>query len=91
MIPDKVECKEVIVSTLLRRGLGETYDPVRIVTQVFEKDGTFIAEHDPKPFVFTIMDLVNFHNWCIKQGDTNPSGIGKGTAIKWLDSLNNKL
>lgn len=87
---DKVECKEVIISTILRRGSGADYDPIRCVTQVFEKDGTCIAEHDPRPVIFTIMDFVHFYNWCLTQEDLNPSGIGKNTVIKWLDSLKNK-
>jgi len=43
----EVYCQEVIISTQLRRGKGVEGDPVRQVTQVFTKDGTLIAEHDP--------------------------------------------
>lgn len=40
-------CKELIVSTILRRGKGIDHnDPVRRVLQVYEKDGTLIAEND---------------------------------------------
>lgn len=62
---DKVECKEVIVSTLRRRGAGVAGDPVRIVTEVFEKNGTLIAEHDQH--TFHAGDLVAFAQWCIKK------------------------
>lgn len=42
----EIICKEVIVSTILRRGKGIENDPVRCVLQVYEKDGTLIAEND---------------------------------------------
>lgn len=44
---DKVVCKEVIISTIKKRGAGTVNDPIRFITEVFEKDGTFIAEYDP--------------------------------------------
>lgn len=44
---DKVVCKEVIISTIKRRGAGTDNGPIRFITEVFEKDGTFIAEYDP--------------------------------------------
>lgn len=43
---DTAICKEVIISTIARRGNGTT-EPIRIITQVFEKDGSLIAEKDP--------------------------------------------
>jgi len=42
----EVICKEVIITTQTCRGSGNVDDPIRRITQVFEKDGTFIAEHD---------------------------------------------
>lgn len=44
---EKTWCEEVIICTSMRRGKGEQNDPVRIITQVFLKDGTLIAEYDP--------------------------------------------
>lgn len=45
---DKVWCEEVIISTLTRRGEGTADDdPIRIIIQVFTKDGKLIAEYDP--------------------------------------------
>lgn len=44
---DSVICKELIVSTIKRRGEGVEGSPIRIITEVFEKDGTLIAEYDP--------------------------------------------
>lgn len=45
---DKVFTQEVIITTMLRRGKGVEGDPVRIVTEVFTKDGKKIAEYDPE-------------------------------------------
>lgn len=42
---DKVICKEVIITIQTRRGDGKEI-PIRIVTEVFEKNGTKIAEDD---------------------------------------------
>ena len=44
------ECKviEVIVCTKKRRGEGVKGDPIRIITEVFTRDGQLIAEDDPK-------------------------------------------
>lgn len=44
---DTVYCEEVIINTTLRRGKGVDGDPIRIITQVFLKNGTLIAEFDP--------------------------------------------
>ncbi len=55
---DTVICKEVIISTLKRRGTGIEHSPIRIITEVYEKDGTKIAEHDPTPETFNQMDLL---------------------------------
>lgn len=42
-----VQCREVIISRIRRRGKGIEGDPIRVITEVFEKDGTKIAEYDP--------------------------------------------
>ena len=44
---DRIWCEEVIISTAIRRGSGTTGDPIRLIVQVFLKDGSFIAEYDP--------------------------------------------
>lgn len=46
MEPDKSVLMEVIVSTIARRGDGKD-TPIRIVRQVFTKEGHLIAEYDP--------------------------------------------
>lgn len=43
---DKVFTMEVIICTKERRGNGED-DPIRVITEVFTKDGELIAEYDP--------------------------------------------
>lgn len=46
--PDKVWLEEVIITTVKRRGKGNVpHDPIRIITQIFLKDGRLIAEYDP--------------------------------------------
>jgi hypothetical protein len=84
---DKVICKELIVTTLTKRGDGSEYNPNRIITQVFEKDGTLVAEHDTFNESFCVMDLVHFATWCVKnelQQNITPNDVNK-----WLDSINN--
>lgn len=43
---DSVCVMEVIVCTKTRRGNGID-DPIRIITEVFTKEGVLIAEYDP--------------------------------------------
>lgn len=45
---DSVWCEEVIISTTQRKGEGKYGDPIRIITQVFRKNGQLIAEYDPE-------------------------------------------
>ena len=46
---DTAIVKEVIVTSLLRRGDGTPESPCRIITQYWDKDGTMLAEVDPLP------------------------------------------
>lgn len=46
---DTAICKELVLVNMARRGDGKE-TPVRIITQVFEKDGTLIAEKDPDSY-----------------------------------------
>jgi len=81
-----IECKEVIVSYLTKRGTGVEHSPIRIITEIFEKDGTKIAEHDPSPEVFYKNDLIDFAKW-LKQVDFDADKISQRTINKWLDSI----
>lgn len=56
---NEIICKEVIVSNLARRGDGKI-EPIRAVTQVFEKDGTLIFECDPLLSSLTVSDIVEY-------------------------------
>ena len=58
-----IVCKEVIVTDLELRGNGEAEAPYRRITQVYEKDGTLIAENDPIS-KYDYYDLINFAKWC---------------------------
>jgi hypothetical protein len=47
---DMVFVTEVIITTTKRRGKGTHSDPVRVITEVFTKDGIKIGERDPMWF-----------------------------------------
>lgn len=81
-----VICKEVVITTLARRGLGVKFSPCRRITQVYDKDGTLIAEHDPMPETFSALDLVDFARWAHKDG-WSPERLTTEVVNKWLDSL----
>lgn len=89
-IMDTVVCKEVIVSTLTRRGNGTPHSPIRVVTQVFEKDGTLIAENDPNLFddSFALFDLIHFARWCV-ENKIDMEYLSLSDVRKWLDEINN--
>lgn len=77
--------KEVIVSLIGRRGIGTFLSPVRRITQVFEKDGTLIAEKDPcRDDYFVAFDLINFVNYCLKNQINLPQ---IKDVEKWAESL----
>jgi len=83
---DTVICKELIVATLTRRGKGEKHSPIRIITQVFEKNGTLVAEHDPVDETFNAMDLVNFARYCIER-NYQVQNVAPQDVNKWLDTI----
>lgn len=45
---DTVKVIEVVETTLTRRGNGET-NPIRVITQYWDRDGNLLAEEDPSP------------------------------------------
>jgi hypothetical protein len=83
---DTVICKEVIISTIKRRGTGRDHSPIRAITEVYEKDGTLIAEFDPTPETFTQMDLIHFARW-LKDESIDPGKIDVKFVIEWLNSI----
>jgi len=42
-----IEIREVIITNLEQRGRGERNSPIRRVCQIYDKDGTLLAEKDP--------------------------------------------
>lgn len=44
---DTVEVKQVIITTILRRGKGIEGDPIRVITQIWSMEGELIVEIDP--------------------------------------------
>lgn len=85
-----ITCKEVIISDLTTRGKGITHSPIRRIIQVFEKDGTLIAENDPSPETFCTMDLVHFGRYLAEQTKNNSIRIDENTVHKWLDTISIK-
>lgn len=81
---DTVICKELIITTLKRRGSGIEHSPIRVITEVYEKDGTKIAEYDPSPETFTEMDLLHFSRW-IKKMNHDPDKLDSRSIVKWLN------
>ena len=83
---DTVICKEVIVSTLARRGAGTPGSPIRVITQVFEKDGTLIAENDS--MTLSEEDINDFWAYC-ESNDFKPCAE---SLAKWrTNNLTNRL
>jgi len=82
----EVICKEVVITTLKRRGTGIEHSPIRAITEVYDKDGTLIAEHDPSPETFAQMDLLHFARW-VKQMEYDADKLDTRAVIKWLDSI----
>lgn len=83
---DTVICKEVVITTLKRRGSGIEHSPIRVITEVYEKDGTLIAEHDPSPETFAQIDLLHFARW-VKQMEYDADKLDSRAVVKWLDSI----
>lgn len=83
---DTVICKEVVITTLKRRGSGIEHSPIRVITEIYEKDGTLIAEHDPSPETFAQMDLLHFARW-VKQMEYDADKLDSRAIVKWLDSI----
>jgi len=42
-----IEVKQVIITHLTTRGMGIDCDPIRIITEIWDMDGTKICEIDP--------------------------------------------
>lgn len=83
-----VYCQEVIISNLLMRGKGVIGDPVRLILQVYDKEGNLIAENDPDPSLFTKELMIEFVKWCVQQTDI---AISKNTPITYEQSLQSWL
>lgn len=83
-----IEVKEVIVTDILRRGDGKK-TPIRSVLQVFEKDGTLIAENDPNDDAFALMDLIHFARWAEIKGNKAET-LNAEHVTDWLISIGKK-
>ena len=88
---DTIICKEVIVSTIARRGKGVYRDPVRVITQVFEKSGELIAEYDPQKrnMEFSTVDMAEFARWVIER-NIKPDSISIIEVNDWQSEFMDK-
>lgn len=75
----RIECKEVIVSRLKTVGDGSDLNPFREVVQVFEKDGSLIAEKDGFNN-FSAKDMVDYALYCLEKN------VGKDQIMAKLKS-----
>jgi hypothetical protein len=81
---DTVICKEVVITTLKRRGDGTVLDPTRVVTEVYEKGGDLIAEYDPVK-TFTLKEMGSFALFVANNEHTKTDILTLYT--NWKDSL----
>lgn len=81
---DTAVCKELIVTTIARRGTGTPHSPIRIVTQVFEKDGTLVAEKDQFNQSLPIDSFIDFARWCMDKGVYSLDKINDVHIKQWL-------
>lgn len=73
---DTVKVSQCIVCTKSRRGKGDNkMSPIRVLTEVFDFDGTLIAENDPCSI--PIESLVDFINYRFK-------GEQKNEVLEWV-------
>ena len=84
---DTVITKEVVETTLTRRGEGTVGSPVRIIKQIWEKDGTLIAEVDPYREIEVDEErskLIKAIKWALgEEGDFPPKPEGKAAGNYW--------
>lgn len=81
----EVVCKEVVITSNAARGNGIPGSPIRRIVEVWEKDGTKIAEHDPCPELLTYEAALDFAKWC--QSRDCPAGpLRMDMLDKWLNA-----
>jgi sugar (pentulose or hexulose) kinase len=77
----EISCQEVIISNIARRGTGKSaLSPIRVVTQVFSKDGNLIAEYDPTPETFAICHMMGYAGWVVRKG----KAVNTATVEEWF-------
>jgi len=90
---DTCKYEEVIISTLKKRGDGTKTSPIRVITQVFTKEGELIAEVDPlynsddgideKIMNMMYKNMIEFTLHCMKE-KLKPHEITNGMVINWI-------
>lgn len=79
----EIEVKEVVISNIARRGKGVKGDPIRVVMQIFSKDGELIAENDPCKPSLSKQDLIEMMVWV--ESESNGRALKSSDIEKWLD------
>jgi hypothetical protein len=83
---DGIKCEEVIISNLVQRGKGQMCDPIRIVLQVYTKQGELIAENDPNEYSFSPKDMLEFAQWCANSCSSDLPRINLHAVERWVAS-----
>ena len=65
--PHTLKFKELILSTVKVRGVGNEYDPVRVITEIFDKKGNKIAENDPSNINYDNYDMLCFAKYVVNK------------------------
>jgi hypothetical protein len=85
----EIRCEEVIIINLTSRGSGVKHSPIRTIVQVYTKQGELIAENDPLPEMFSMIDMVHFAEWC-RKGDQPAVPVNEHFIFDWLESIKDR-
>lgn len=67
---DELYVKTFIFCTKKRAGKGVTHDPIRVITEIYDFDGTLIMDKDPCR-IYTDKDMFEFAELCVSQNKVN--------------------
>lgn len=81
-----VKCEEVILCSKETRGKGTEGDPIRIIHQVYSKDGNLISENDPQ-VLYTKLDMVKFAQFYKSRGESTIPVPTHEYLIQWMEDV----
>lgn len=85
----EIEVRQVVITSMRTRGRGIEGDPIRKVVEVYDFDGTLIADNDPVSMSGN--DLVAFYQWCKKNEYNNPTLEDAGIFMFGLSENKERL